>query len=121
MKIWLLSMFILSALLATNISDEKKLILVYTQMEHCPWCHKMNKETMDNPLFKSRYEKQYILAKITRESGDIPSFLEPKYFPTTYILSADGAKVLDELPGYMPSERFVDYLEDLYEVETEVE
>ena len=121
MKLWLFIGLLYSSLFAQNIPDDEKFILVYTQMEHCPWCHKMNRETIDNPLYKSQYGTRYILAKITRESGDIPSFLEPTYFPTTYILSPDGSKILDELPGYMPSKRYVEYLQDLYEVETEVE
>jgi len=121
MKHILFTLFLLLNLQATPIPDDKKLIIVYMEMEHCPWCHKMNRETMDNPKYKALYEKEYILAKITKESGDVPLFLSPKYYPTTYILSSDGAQVLDELPGYMASERFVDYLQELYDVEMQVE
>ncbi len=121
MKSILLTLFLLLNLQATPIPDDKKLIIVYMEMEHCPWCHKMNRETMDNPKYKAIYEKEYILAKITKESGNVPLFLSPKYYPTTYILSSDGSEVLDELPGYMASERFVDYLQELYDVEMQVE
>jgi len=121
MKIFLLTLLFFLSLNASPIPDDKKLIIVYMEMEHCPWCHKMNRETMDNPKYKAQYEKEYILAKITKESGDTPLFLFPKYYPTTYILSSDGSQVLDELPGYMASERFVDYLHELYTVEMQVE
>jgi thioredoxin-related protein len=103
--------------MANTIPDEKKLILLYVEMKHCPWCHKMDRETIDNPIYLKELKKHYILAKISKESGDMPLFIAPKYFPTTYILSSDGSEILDELPGYMQSQRFVQYLQELYEVE----
>jgi thioredoxin-related protein len=121
MKILILSFLLLLNIQAKPLADEKKLIIVYIEMQHCPWCHKMNKETMDNPKYKAMFEKEYLLAKITKESGDVPLFLSPKYYPTTYILSSDGSQVLDELPGYMTSAHFVDYLHELYTVEMQVE
>jgi thioredoxin-related protein len=121
MKNILLTLFLLLNLQAKIIPEDKKLIIVYMEMKHCPWCHKMNRETIDNPKYKAIYEKEYILTKITKESGNVPLFLTPKYYPTTYILSSDGSQVLDELPGYMASARFVDYLHELYTVEMQVE
>jgi len=120
MKALLLSLFILLNLSASPLSDEKKLIIVYIEMEHCGWCKKMDRETIDEPRSLAIIEKQYLLAKIKRESGDIPLFLHPKFFPTTYILSSDGSQVLDELPGYMQNGRFLEYLNDLYDVENQI-
>ncbi len=94
-----------------------KMILVFTEMVHCPWCHKMRRETIDEPSALKEIQKYYIITKITRESGDIPLFLHPKYYPTTYILSWDGSRIIEELPGYMPKGHFLEYLEELYEVE----
>jgi thioredoxin-related protein len=117
MRKFLLLIVTLLPLFATSIPDDKKLILLYVEMEHCPWCHKMDRETIDNPTYLQEIEREYILAKITKESGDMPLFITPKYYPTTYILSSDGSQILDELPGYMQSKRFVQYLQELYEVE----
>lgn len=121
MKIFLGLLVTLLTLYSAPLPDEKKLVLVYIEMQHCPWCHKMNRETLDNPTYLSQIKKKYLIAKIKKESGDVPLFLSPKYYPTTYILSSDGSRVLEELPGYMQSERFVDYLQELYEVEMQVE
>ncbi len=106
---------------AAPSSEDKKLILVFVELEHCPWCHKMLRETIDNPEYKKSLESHYILAKIKRESGNVPLFLNPKYYPTTYVLSWDGSKVLEELPGYMRTNRFINYLDELYEVEMQEE
>ncbi len=120
MKALLLSLFILLNLSASSITDEKKLVLVYIEMEHCGWCKKMDSESIDEPHSKAMIEKQYLIAKIKKESGDVPLFLHPKFFPTTYILSSDGSQVLDELPGYMENGRLLDYLNELYEVENQI-
>lgn len=120
MKALLLSLFIILNLSASPIPDDKKLILVYIEMEYCGWCKKMDRETIDEPRSLAMLEKQYHIAKIKKESGDVPLFLNPKFYPTSYILSSDGSKVIDELPGYMQNRRFLEYLNDLYEVEYQI-
>lgn len=119
MKILLLGLLLVLNLSANPEETKEKLILVYIEMESCPWCHKMNKETMDNKDARAEIEKRYIVTKIKKESGDIPSFLPTKFYPTTYLLSPDGSVVLDELPGYMKRERLLDYIKDAYEIEME--
>ena len=88
------------------------------EMEHCPWCHKMNEEIFDNPKIRQKLQTMYTIEKKMRGTENLPDFVKPKYYPTTYILSADGKELLDELPGYMNPERFMDYLGELYELET---
>jgi len=121
MKIIISFLLIYASLLAKPLLDDEKLILVYVEMEHCQWCHKMNRETLDNPTYLTQLQKEYHIAKIVKESGDIPLFLHPQYYPTTYILSSDGKQILDELPGYMQSTRYLSYLHQLFEVETQKE
>ena len=120
MKILLFGFLMLLNLGAAPLPDEKKLILVYVEMEHCGWCKKMAKETIDEPTSKSEINERYLIAKIIKESGDVPLFLNPKFYPTTYVLSSDGSKILDVLPGYMENKRFLDYLKELYEVENQI-
>ncbi len=119
MKLLILTFLLLSQLLADAIPQDKKLLLVYTVMQGCPWCHKMDREIIDDPATRKILQKQYIILKIVRESGDMPLFLKPVYFPTTYILSADGNTILEEFPGYMQKKRFLEYLDDLYQLESE--
>lgn len=121
MKILLLTLLLFLHVHAKPLADEKKLVLVYIEMEFCPWCHKMNLETLENKEALKELKKEYLIAKIEKESGDVPLFLHPKYYPTSYILSSDGSKVIDELPGYMPKKRFLSYLKFLYELENEPE
>ena len=119
--IWIMLLTSLLGLQAKDVPIKEKLVIVYVELEHCRWCHKMSKETFDNESKKSQFQEEYLLAKIKKESGDVPLFLNPKIFPTTYILSSDGSKILDELPGYMKSARLIDYLHELYQVEMGIE
>ncbi len=96
--------------------DSSKLILLYMQMRHCPWCHKMNEEVFENPQIMKRLQSMYKIEKKYRGADNLPEFVQPRYYPTTYIISTEG-KLLDELPGYMDSKRFIEYLEELYELE----
>ena len=96
-----------------------KLQLLYVEMEHCPWCHRMNEEVFENPEIAKQLRRMYTIQKRRKDAQELPDFVHPRYYPTTYILSADGQKLLDELPGYMDPKRFLDYLKALYELEKE--
>jgi thioredoxin-related protein len=80
---------------------------------------KMDREVFDNSDNLKRLEKLYFVKRLTKESAEIPTYIQPKYYPSTYILSSDGEKIIDELPGYMKAEDYMEYLELLVEVENE--
>jgi len=102
---------------ALHAANGDKLQLLYMQMKHCPWCHKMNEEIFDNPEIVSKLRMMYTIRKKYRGDKELPAFVQPRFYPTTYILSADGKKLLDELPGYMEPQHFLEYLTELYELE----
>ncbi len=110
----LLMLQLSTSLLAQNTP---KLQLLFMEMEHCPWCHKMNEEIFDNPKIRKKLDTMYTVIKKLRGTENLPKFVQPRYYPTTYIISPEG-KLLDELPGYMEQTRFLDYLTELYELET---
>ncbi len=117
--------FILLLLLCSNLlfSSENikygKMILIYVEMKNCPWCIKMDREVFDDNANLEKLEKLYFVKRLTKESKEIPTYIKPKYYPSTYILSSDGEKIIDELPGYMKAEDYIEYLEILVEVENE--
>ncbi len=102
-----------------HAAPKPRLQLLYVEMEACPWCHRMNAEIFENPKIASKLAAMYEIKKRYKGAPDLPAFAKPRYYPTTYILSPDGKKVLDELPGYMEPGRFLDYLQELYALENE--
>jgi thioredoxin-related protein len=114
-------LLLLTLLLPLYAFAEPKLKLLYVEMKACPWCHRMNSEVFENPKIAQKLKQMYTIEKRLRGDKDLPASVKPKYYPTTYIFSADGKKLLDELPGYMNPDRFLDYLTQLYEMEHEGE
>jgi thioredoxin-related protein len=107
-------------LLVINISVfafSDKLLMIYVEKNGCGWCKKMDKEIIENPKALKKIHKQYVLKKMLSENGDLPSFINPRYFPTTYILNPEGTKIIEELPGYMEKSRFLDFINEVYNIE----
>jgi len=115
---FLLPLLLILQLSTSLFADAKpKLQLLFMEMEYCPWCHKMNAEVFENPKIRKKLDTMYHVTKKLRGAENLPEFVKPRYYPTTYIISPEG-KLLDELPGYMNPARFLDYLTELYELET---
>jgi len=108
---------ILLFLFTLNAND--KLIIIFTHMKHCPWCEKMKKETIDNKNALKKIKKHFILSQIQKESGNMPSFLKPELFPTIYILSHNGLKLIDRIDGYMKKDEFLYHINTIYALEKE--
>lgn len=113
--------FLLLLLVGTLHTSENtkygKMIIIYIEMNNCPWCERMDRELIDDTYYRRKIDNLYIFQRLKKESKDLPSFLRPKYYPTTYILSSDGERIVDELPGYMKADEFIDYVETLHDIE----
>ncbi len=79
----------------------------------------MDREVFDNEANLNQLKKNYHVQRLRKCLGNVPSNIEIKYYPTTIILSSDGTEIIDELPGYMKAEDYLDYLQTLKEVESE--
>jgi uncharacterized protein YyaL (SSP411 family) len=105
---------ILAVLFILSVSQAKeKMVLLNIQMHGCIWCAKMQREVFDNPKVLVKLKKRFKVIVLNRDEdvGKIPSFLHPRYFPTTYILTPDMKKVDDELPGYMSAKQLFYYFD----------
>jgi thioredoxin-related protein len=61
-------------------------------------------------------EKRYVIVKLKKDKDKIPNFLEVKYYPSTYLLKSDGT-IVDEIPGYVKSSDFIEFIEEVYKQE----
>ncbi len=100
----------------SQAQDDDKLVLIFTHMDYCQWCKRMMRETIDYKPSRKEIEKMFMFAKIKRESGNMPSFLHPELFPTTYILSTNGDKILYEIDAYQSRENFLKEIKEVYEL-----
>ncbi len=111
----LLIMIITATVLSASSSAPTKLLLILITKDGCHWCEKLERESFYNPMIRNQIEKHFMVANISRESGNIPSFLEPELFPTIYILDSDGKKLLFTIVGYEKSSELLNEIEEVYE------
>jgi thioredoxin-related protein len=120
MKILYLWVFLASLLSATPLAEDKKLLMIFVEMKQCQWCHKMREEIFDNPAVLNRLKERFYVVKISKESGNLPHFVHPKYFPTTYLFSQDGSELIDSLAGYRTKEKFLKFFDTDYTTDDEI-
>jgi len=93
---------------------ENKLVLIdFTGSDWCPWCIKLDEETLTKPEFADYATKNLVLVKVdflrhTEQSADVKKAnetLAKKYnvegFPTEIALKPDGTVVMTQ-EGYLP-------------------
>ncbi len=95
---------------------DKKLILVEVSKENCPYCTALEREIFNDTKKVKEIEKRYVIVKLKREKDQIPSFLDVKYYPSTYLLKSNGT-IVDEIPGYVKSSDFMEFIEEVYRQE----
>ncbi len=125
LRILLIPFFVLTLLQASNsylnkalkkAKEEKKLLLIEISKQNCIYCKALDREVFQNPKNLKEIKKEYVILRLQREKDSIPSFLKVKFYPTTYILNPKGS-IIDEIPGYIKSKDFIDFIKEVYKQE----
>lgn len=98
----------------------KKLLMIVVEKEQCAWCTKMEKEILSDTKVLAKLNERYYVVKIKIESGNLPSFVHVKYFPTTFVYSPDGTELIDSLIGYRTKEKFLKFFDTDYEMDDSI-
>lgn len=93
-------------------SQNKLVLMDFTGSDWCPWCIKLDKETLSQPAFADYAAKNLVLVKVdflrnTEQPADVKKnneALAKKYgvegFPTEIALKPDGTVVMTQV-GYL--------------------
>jgi thioredoxin-related protein len=119
MKYLFLVLLFGTCLFADVRSNDKKLVMLFVKLEHCQWCEKMEKEVFEDKETNATLQKEFIIKKVLYGKDSLPSFIKPQHFPTTYVISADGTKVIDSLAGYREKEKFLKFFSGASNLEFE--
>ncbi len=95
---------------------EKKLLLLTVESDTCPYCIKMRKTIFHVKKYSQKIAKHYIHIIVNAQDEVLPIALHVKYLPTNFILSSQ-LHIIDEFPGYMEPEHFIELLEEVYRQE----
>ena len=77
-----------------------KNILMFMHNPHCPWCTKMEHETLSNLDVIKYINKNYIFVSIDVDMDDFPSKFRPIGTPTTYVVNPKTEEKVFTMKGY---------------------
>ena len=90
--------------------EQKKKVFLYFWATWCPYCEKMEKETLSKKEVAAILNKEFIPIKV---NSDADQRLATQYFvrglPTTWFLTETGEKI-SNLPGYVAPDLFLPIL-----------
>ena len=91
---------------------EHKVLMVFYESHHCPWCKKMLATTLKDPKVLQRLN-DLVAVRVFKEDGDFPKRIYSKYTPTTFFFAPDLQNIIRPVLGYQNSEYFLSYLDDV--------
>ena len=92
---------------------ENKPIMVFVEADHCHWCAKMLRETLEEKDTINVLNRDYVLVKLDIESVDVQKYFSNTYMtPTTYFVTANMQELL-RIDGFVNIDSFYWYLGDV--------
>jgi thioredoxin-related protein len=92
--------------------ENKKIYLLITT-KSCPWCRKLENETLKDQFVVEKLNSSYIAVEMTRGEGDYPvDTLKAKMVPMNYFLDANET-IIHQTPGFWEVEDFLSILDDV--------
>jgi len=85
---------------------ENKILMVYIEAEHCPWCIKMRTTTLSDKDVVRNLNKDYILYKLDANSADGKKYFSNIAITPTTLFVTDNKEVLEQIDGYLDTEFF---------------
>jgi len=110
MKILIFTLFYIITLSA----EQQKYLMIVVKKENCIWCKKLENEVFKDNSSLSILQKHYYITTITKESGNLPDFINAQYYPTTFVYTLEGNELVDSLVGYRSREKFLKFFKDGY-------
>ena len=94
---------------------ENKNIMIFIVQKSCPWCRKMEKQTLKKTNIDSLIKKEFIPLIVDEASNNYPKKFEAKLFPTTYFINTKDETIIAKILGYKNKKDFFNILKDVSE------
>lgn len=91
---------------------QKKDIYMLVSSNHCKWCKKFKRTTLQDTQTMKRLQEQYVLVLLNKDTTDIPSQYDATQVPKHYFINEDG-DIIDSLLGYYNAEDFGSYIKEI--------
>lgn len=77
-----------------------KPIMLVLSTKTCPWCRKLERQTLKKDFIKEIIKKDFIPLSIDRDHGLYPNSFNSKVVPTIFIINAHNEKKVSSIYGY---------------------
>jgi thioredoxin-related protein len=96
---------------ARNLGKEQeKKVFLYFRSDSCPYCFKMEKETLNAPDVARFLNRHFVSARIdTDQNPQLSGEFRVLGLPTSYFIDPTGGRI-GGLPGFQASDRFLAFL-----------
>ncbi|WP_320033409.1 thioredoxin family protein [Halarcobacter sp.] len=85
---------------------ENKNIMMFVVQKSCPWCRKMEKQTLKKQNIDSLVKRDFVPLIVDEASNNYPSKFKANLFPTTYFISKDKEEIISKVLGYKNKKEF---------------
>lgn len=94
---------------------ENKHVILFAHSPFCPWCRKMEEETLSNEKVIKLLNEKYIFVSVdmslNMDIEDVPPRFLPRGTPTTYVIDPTTAEGLFTMRGFKSPKSFLWRLE----------
>lgn len=92
--------------------ETKKPIFMMISTQTCPWCRKLEAQTLRKVYINEYIQKNYIPLSVTRDKDKYPDKFKAPAVPTIYFVDSNEQK-LGRIIGYKPHYKFIEKLKDI--------
>lgn len=89
---------------------ENKDLMMLVTSKSCPWCRKLERQTLSKEDINSLIQKSYVPLNVDQDLKNYPKNLEVKYVPTVYFIDSKNGKLIEKVVGYKNKKEFTNVL-----------
>lgn len=90
--------------------NENKNLMMLVTSKSCPWCRKLERQTLSKENINSLIQKSYVPLNVDQDLKNYPKNLEVKYVPTVYFINPKNGKLIEKVVGYKNKKEFTNVL-----------
>jgi thioredoxin-related protein len=90
---------------------EKKSVVLFAHSPYCPWCRKMENETLSNKNVIDYLNNNYVFVSVDLSldvaTEDVPKRFLPQGTPTTYVINPNNQQLMFTMRGFKKVKSFL--------------
>ncbi len=91
---------------------EKKPLMLIISTVSCPWCRKMENQTLKRDDINAIVHENFIPVALDRDEDEYPADFKPQYSPTVLFINPNTNEYFDQSIGYKPYKKFLESLQE---------